>query len=30
MKGFGQKSTPSLNGDKYVWHHLDDYDPVTN
>ncbi|HAS6319943.1 TPA: type IV secretion protein Rhs, partial [Vibrio vulnificus] len=30
MKGFGQKSTPTLNGNKYVWHHLDDYDPITN
>jgi RHS repeat-associated protein len=28
--GFGQNSTPSLNGDQYVWHHVDDYDPVSN
>ena len=26
MAALGQKSTPS----GYVWHHLDDYDPVTN
>jgi hypothetical protein len=25
--GFGQKSTPSLNGEQYTWHHLDDYNP---
>ncbi|WP_028301917.1 HNH endonuclease [Oceanospirillum beijerinckii] len=27
--GFGQSSTPSLNGKRYVWHHLDDYDAKT-
>ncbi|SET59057.1 RHS repeat-associated core domain-containing protein, partial [Thorsellia anophelis] len=29
LRGFGQKSTPSLNGERYVWHHLDDYNPNT-
>ena len=27
--GFGQKSEPKFNGDTYVWHHLNDYNPVT-
>ncbi|MBV2187879.1 HNH endonuclease [Providencia rettgeri] len=30
MAGFGQKSTPMLDGERYLWHHLDDYDPITN
>ncbi|WP_211145527.1 RHS repeat-associated core domain-containing protein, partial [Pseudomonas syringae group genomosp. 3] len=27
--GFGQTSNPKLNGESYVWHHLDDYNPAT-
>ncbi|GFZ61371.1 hypothetical protein PSE10C_12500 [Pseudomonas amygdali pv. eriobotryae] len=27
--GFGQTSNPKLNGESYVWHHLDDYNPET-
>ena len=27
QKGFGQNPPPMLNGEEYVWHHLDDYDP---
>ncbi|TPW66418.1 HNH endonuclease, partial [Providencia stuartii] len=30
LAGFGQKSTPMLDGERYLWHHLDDYDPITN
>ncbi|WP_201025276.1 RHS repeat-associated core domain-containing protein, partial [Pseudomonas syringae] len=27
--GFGQTSNPKLNGESYVWHHLDDFNPET-
>jgi len=30
MAGFGQKSDPTLNGQEYIWRHLNDYDPATN